>query len=636
MRLTCTAILLLAARGAMGQFGAPGDEAGPPDSREHVRVAVRTAAGQVAQGGDLPVAVVLDIDRGWHVWSHTMQPGAGLTTYEFAILTAIETGTPSAGLSIHREWMAWPEIHGVAADLGDGPQTYGVFEGRAIAFVPVTVARDAPLGRATLPLRVTFQACDDRSCLAPATVDLTMAVEVVAPGTPSTGPPDPDLAAFPVDAFSRIRGGAKPPDVVHFDLFGVVNFSIDASTGAGFALLLLVAMLGGALLNFTPCVLPVIPLKIMGLSQAGHGSRLRTLTLGIAMACGVVGFWLGLGGLIAGFSAFTATNQLFQYPVFTVAVGLFIAFMAIAMCGLFSVRLPQFVYAVNPSHETHTGSFVFGIMAAILSTPCTAPFMGAAAAWAATKTPALVLITFAAIGSGMALPYLVLAASPRLIERMPRTGPASELIKQVMSLLMLAAAAYFVGVGLSGWMTKAPDPPGRMYWWAVSGFGIAAGAWLAHRTFRITRRPLRRLSWGGFGALIVLISASIGVRMTDSGPVAWTYYTAERFAAAKGQGDVVVMEFTAEWCLNCKALEESVLRSPRVVALLNGPGVEPIKVDLTGNNTAGNQMLREVQRLTIPLLVVFRPDGREVFKADFYTADQVLQAVERARSGSVE
>jgi thiol:disulfide interchange protein DsbD len=291
---------------------------------------------------------------------------------------------------------------------------------------------------------------------------------------------------------------------------------------------------------------------------------------------------------------------------------------------------------VNPSHETHTGSFVFGIMAAILSTPCTAPFMGAAAAWAATKTPALVLITFAAIGSGMALPYLVLAASPRLIERMPRTGPASELIKQVMSLLMLAAAAYFVGVGLSGWMTKAPDPPGRMYWWAVSGFGIAAGAWLAHRTFRITRRPLRRLSWGGFGALIVLISASIGVRMTDSGPVAWTYYTAERFAAAKGQGDVVVMEFTAEWCLNCKALEESVLRSPRVVALLNGPGVEPIKVDLTGNNTAGNQMLREVQRLTIPLLVVFRPDGREVFKADFYTADQVLQAVERARSGSVE
>jgi len=95
------------------------------------------------------------------------------------------------------------------------------------------------------------------------------------------------------------------------------------------------------------------------------------------------------------------------------------------------------------------------------------------------------------------------------------------------------------------------------------------------------------------------------------------------------------MDFTAEWCLNCKALEQTVLYRPRVAELLNSEGVSAIKVDLTGNNTTGKAMLQKVNRLTIPLLVVFAPDGTEVFKGDFYTVDQVIKAVEQARNGQV-
>ena len=112
--------------------------------------------------------------------------------------------------------------------------------------------------------------------------------------------------------------------------------------------------------------------------------------------------------------------------------------------------------------------------------------MGAAAAWAATQYPATTLLTFASIGAGMAAPYMALSIFPALVERMPRTGPASELIKQVMGLLMLAAAAYFVGVGLSALVVTPPDPPGKEYWWAVMAFGAAAGFWLAYGTLRIT------------------------------------------------------------------------------------------------------------------------------------------------------
>ena len=138
----------------------------------------------------------------------------------------------------------------------------------------------------------------------------------------------------------------------------------------------------------------------------------NALCWGWLMFLGVLVFWMVLGTMIALVSGFSATNQLFQYPAFTILVGLIIGVMATGMFGFFSMRLPNFVYMINPEQDTLHGSFGLGILAAILSTPCTAPFMGAAAAWASTKQPATTLATFAAIGTGMALPYLVLAASP--------------------------------------------------------------------------------------------------------------------------------------------------------------------------------------------------------------------------------
>lgn len=103
---------------------------------------------------------------------------------------------------------------------------------------------------------------------------------------------------------------------------------------------------------------------------------------------------------------------------------------------------------IHPEQDTLKGSFGLGILAAVLSTPCTAPFMGAAAAWAATQPPASTLAVFVSIGIGMAFPYFLLSVSPHLVSKMPKTGPASVLVKQVMGLFMLAAAAYFVGIGV--------------------------------------------------------------------------------------------------------------------------------------------------------------------------------------------
>lgn len=609
------------------------------DSRDSVEFTAMAAQETVVPGEDMVIAVIFDHEPGWHI--HTDEPviPPELGEAEDYIDTEIHFDlTGSKGITVHEPFIQWPDEHVVEVAFGGTPVDYAVYEGLAIAYIPVTIAADAKPGEVDLMIRPVFQACDDTVCLAPSPrpgssdwdsygVLVEFNVVSLSERTTST-PPDPAIFdSFDPGVFARIHSGEAPPDIVAFDTFGL-DFNIDAS-GWGLLLLLLVAAFGGFLLNLTPCVLPVIPLKIMALSGASE-HRSRTLLLGIMMLLGIICFWLVLGGLIAG-AAITAINQLFQYPAFTIAVGLFIGLMAIGMCGLFTIRLPGKLYMVNPKHDTIHGSFLFGIMTAILSTPCTAPFMGAAAAWATTESPAITMLVFAAIGLGMGLPYLVLAAFPQLTNKMPRAGAASELIKQVMGLLMLSAAAYFVGVGLSGVLAEPPQPPGRTYLWVVAGILMAAGLWLGCRTFQISRSWTQRSFFGGIGALLVAIGIIGGVELTDKGPISWVYYTPQRLQESLGEGDVVVIEFTAEWCLNCKALEQTVLASDEVVALFKQDQAVPMKVDLTGNNTVGNDLLAEVGGLRIPLLIVLAPDGREVFRGDFYTIDQVVDAVNDAR-----
>lgn len=574
--------------------------------RQAVKVGAAWSSTAIAPGGKITLAVVFDITPPFHIQPHKPEdPSFIATVVEIADLPGdLRATTPVYPVPVR-------------VPFGEEKKTIPAYEGKTIVYATFVADAAAKPGDRAIGLKITYQSCDEKLCYIPVDLEEKVTLSVVAPGTAIT-PANADLFKDLAAQSSRID----------FGFFGL-DFSIDSSQRI---LLLLIAAVGGLLMNFTPCVLPLIPIKILSLSHAA-GNRARCLLLGVVMSVGVIAFWMGMAAAIAGISGFTSTNQLFQYPAFSIAVGCVIAAMGVGMCGLFAIQLPQWVYLINPKQESLPGAFGFGVMTAVLSTPCTGPLMGSAASWAVTQPPSTTLITFAAIGVGMALPYLVLSAFPQLVNRMPRGGPAGELIKQVMGLLMLAAGLYFIGGSVSGLLATAPDPPSRMYWWLVAISVGAAGVWLAVKTIQLTPSPVKRVIFAGLGVFLIAAAAHIGFRFTDRGPIKWIYYTEPRLAEAQGAKKIVVLEFTAEWCLNCKALEETVLRSERIAKLFNAPDVAPIKIDLTGNNEAGNKKLNEVGRRTIPLLIIHDAAGKEVFRSDAYTAGQVVEAMAKARGG---
>ncbi len=584
-----------------------------------VQLQTAWSVDQARPGDTVSLAIIFDIKDGFHINADAsqIQPFEDFKPYP----TKVQVLTATDGVTIASA--RFPQAKPFKVDYASGDLMS--FDSRTVVTLSINLAEQIAMGTINLDIQVEYQACSDRYCLFPEKKRLNPTLSVVDSGTPVTRVNSELFSDLAIDTGASEAGG------VSFSLFGW-KFSVNPRSGFGLIMLLIVAAFGGMLLNLTPCVLPLIPIKIISLSHAAEDRR-RCFLLGVIMSLGVLAFWAGLGILIALVSDFTATNQLFQYPLFTIIVGAVIAIMAVGMFGYFSVRLPQSIYMINPQQDSLKGSFALGILAAILSTPCTAPFMGAAAAWAATQAPLITLSTFTAIGAGMALPYLVLSAVPNLVNRMPKTGPASELIKQVMGLFMLAAAAYFIGVGISALLSSPPNPPSKMFWWPVMVLIAAGGAWLAIRTLQLASQKAIKIIFVGLGLILIALPLWGAVRLADKGPIDWIHYTPERFEEALKNKKVVVMDFTAEWCLNCKALEESVLHNRQVINALSKESVIPMKVDITGNNPAGKIKLKVVGSLTVPLLVVFAPDGQTVFKSDFYTVNQVVAAIRQALGG---
>ncbi|MBL4591368.1 MAG: thioredoxin family protein [Phycisphaerales bacterium] len=627
----------------------------------HVEVSAEASTTSAAPGDHLTIAVVLDHDEGYH--SHTHDPVIPEEMGDFfAIPTTIKFSENDAFTTGQ---IQWPEEHSVAVDFGfeNGPVDYKVYSEKAIAYVPLQISDDAPEGELTVEITIGFQACNDTTCDAPSLDKRTVTIQIGSESFKS--PPSalfdgfdlstPFVAGEPADDHSDEDTKESAPTASSSGSF----FGIAIPTGGigGLAVLALFGAAGGFILNLTPCVLPVIPIKVMTLSKHAGEDRMKAIMLGFWMALGVVAFWAALAIPVLTLQGFTDPSRIFGIWWLTTSIGIVIVVMSFGLMGLFEIKLPQKAYMVNAKADSPSGSFLFGIMTAILGLPCFGFVAGALVPAAITQGTAFVIVLFTSMGVGMALPYLVLAIFPQLVNKLPKTGPASDLVKQMMALLLLAAGAYFIGSGLIALIASKPYLAKLLHIWIAALFGLSAGLWLMLRTFQISPKPINRIAF----TLIALVIAASGILIANRFTVdaheeyelrkaalaqsagegvlmttTWNDYSPALMQRALDEGFVVILDFTAEWCINCKVLEKTVLGVEPVKSMLRAEDTVMIKVDLTGKNPEGEKALSDLGRTGIPTLAIFGPGLEQPWIASAYTREQVASAIKTARGGEPE
>lgn len=665
--LTLFTGMLAIAAPASAQFrGLDSGRAAAQTQRERVEASIIVYEGDVVAGREANVGVLLEVQKGWKIQAGV---GSGDEVPPY-IATEILLTLPDGW---DASTVRWPAAKEFEMGIGDYRETLAGYDGRIIAVVPVAIPADAGLGEHTIEAEIKYQACDDTSCDIPTSITVrgkvvvadasdavpathneqvarlfeeTLSREQPVADETDTQPQTTDAQAADAEPAAAPAGGGGAT---------FFTFSVPHLEGVtGLLLFGVLSALGGFILNLTPCVLPVIPIKIMTLQQhAKH--RGKSLMLGLWMFAGVVGFWMALGLPVVIFAGVFDPTMLISIWWVTTGIGAIIALMGVGIMGLFTIQLPQSVYMVNPKADTAGGSFMFGVMTAVLGLPCFGFVAGALLAGAATLPPLTIMIIFTSLGIGMGFPYLVLSASPSLVEKVPHTGPASELVKQVMGLLLFAAAAFFIGTGLIALVGERPYLGSQLHWWAVALFAVLASGWLVVRTFQISTNAGPRVSFAVIGLVIGGAATWWAADSTsrahtnwlvqqeadqsERGYLArfWNQYTPEVFANAREDGKVVVLDFTAEWCVNCKVLKAAVLDRDPVRSELNSDDVVKFTVDLTARSAPGWPFLvEELGQTGIPLLVIYTPGNDEPWQANSYTSQQVIAALEQAHNGRRE
>lgn len=606
----------------------PAPEVASPASesqtRPEVMFEVVPSITRALPADQVTIAVVIDHAPNWHVWPNQPELPPELADV-MAIPTTI-TLAETAALS-HIGPVQYPQAGDVRVEYGTEPVIIKSYKGRAVAFVPVIIAPDAPPGPLALQISVRYQACDNSICLMPTTAQLEVPLEIVAAGSTGAGEPNqPTLfAGFDASVFARMLSGEVGPSasgsLAEFDFIGL-RFSLASNA---YLLIFAIAFVAGFLLNLTPCVLPVIPLKVLSLQkQANNPAKLALY--GSVYCVGIVATFVVLGLLILGIRVGAEKQdwgQVFSSPIFALVMAVIVGVMGLGMMGLFTIKLPKAVYMVNPTGDTVQGNFMMGVLTAILSTPCTGPFLGATIAWAVTQPKWVGMTAFIVMGLGMAFPYALLILFPKLIDRMPRSGPGGELLKQVLGLILLAVAAF-----LASNVTSEKWP-----WYIVGGLAALAFLWAIVGGWRVMRKTSGKLIVTAIGILGLAGSALATRSLTSEGPIPWVYYSPEAFAQAQADGKTVVLKFTAKWCTNCHVIEKTILNVNPARDALNARNVVPMKVDLTlETNEEGWTKLREISGGSgIPLTAIYLPGEDEpVIFRSFYGGDALIEVLESA------
>jgi thiol:disulfide interchange protein DsbD len=388
-------------------------------------------------------------------------------------------------------------------------------------------------------------------------------------------------------------------------------------------LLILFAFIGGLILNIMPCVFPILSIKILRFVEYGENSSSQTYKFGLFYSLGVI-----LSFLLIAFTllAFKSSGEVIgwgfqlQYPlVIAILFYLFVALGFMFMSNLvFGSQLGQLSVAAQVKNES-LESFLTGILAVVVASPCTAPFMGSAIGFALLQPSLNSIFIFLSLGIGFALPYLILSIKPALLSFLPKPGAWMETFKQFMAFPMWASALWLL------WVLSGQVDPDTVILVLIGGLSISLALWLLERNTSeiMLLKWLVRLAVLAIFALSILILPTSYSTQTSQNQQDITY-SEELLTEYRDDNELIFLNFTADWCITCKVNESVALNSEEVKALINQKNIRYLEADWTRKNEAIAKKLEEFGRSGVPLYLLYPSTGKPIILPEILTEDILL------------
>lgn len=416
--------------------------------------------------------------------------------------------------------------------------------------------------------------------------------------------------------------------------------SLPAVLGLGF--------LGGLILNLMPCVLPVLALKVLSFVQQSQESAARVRFLGLVYGAGVLASFLVLAGIVIAVKRATGIaswGMQFQNPQFLVGVTVLVTLMALNLFGVFEVTLSSRTLGAAgelASREGAAGAFFNGVVAVVLGTSCTAPFLGLALGYALAQEAPVIVATFAAVAVGLAFPYVLLSFVPALKRFLPRPGVWMERFKVALGFPVLATALWLLSQ-----MSTHFGADGLL-WMGLFLVTLAVAAWVFGQF--VQRGTTRRGLAAAVSVFLLLVGyavalegelkwrspaepAAVGaIKKRDPNGIDWQGWNPQMVADARAAGRVVFVDFTADWCLNCQANKRTSIEIPSVRQRLKELDALPLLGDFTRKNPLIAEELKSHGRAGVPLVLVYPKDASKppIVLPEILTPSIVLDALDQA------
>ena len=398
--------------------------------------------------------------------------------------------------------------------------------------------------------------------------------------------------------------------------------------------LLMYAFVGGLILNLMPCVFPVIGIKIMGfVNQAGE-DRKKVAAHGVVFSLGVISSLMILCVVFLALRSGGASlgwGFQFQNPAMPYGLSILFLIFAMNMSGVFEFGTSAM--GIGQKHANKTGligTFFSGILAVVVSTPCSGPAFGSALGALIVLPSHHVTLLSLSIGLGLAFPYLILSFFPGLVKRLPRPGAWMESFKQAMAFLLYGSAIVMFTVFAN--MTQQNEKMGSFAGIIAAGAitVVAFGIWVYGRWAGLNRSPRSRKI--GTSISIVLVAGGSILGYPRESDISWESWSPERVEAAIKNGDTVYVDFTAQWCITCQTNKRFALYTDAVIKRIINDDVVLLKADWTDSDPAITEELARFQRIAVPFNLVYGPAlEKPLILPEILTPNIILDAFDEAQ-----